>query len=188
MANDQQEDDSPVFPEQGWVRSVVVAYLEDKFDTEGPLPCAGCGCDLRQKDPHSDIAMCENLVCCYSCMGAMMESWVEGAKEYAQANCKLTGTLPDYDESQEFRCSPEDYEMGDKVSYSPNSYFAFCRHNRTNYDQLIKPLSKDDLKDRVYYRAIYTRICELLSAESDTIDEMVDLGYLNWVNDSGQLY
>jgi hypothetical protein len=111
---------------------------------------------------------------CEPCAEALTERWLKEARAYAEANCRITSKLPSYDSSLEFTCTPQEYEEGDRVSYSENAYLCGCRHGCTNYDDLIRPLDRYYPKDRVYYFAIRERIHELLEANEDYMHEPED--------------
>lgn len=81
---------------------------------------------------------------------------------FAEAQCRITRPLPEYDPDEEFRCTPEEYENGDKASKTPNAHPCHCRHNGTNYDDLIRELDRSSATDQVVYRAIRDRIEKLL--------------------------
>jgi hypothetical protein len=115
-----------------------------------------------------EVAYFEDGYCCQTCAEERTEIAETEAKQFAEENCKITKTLPKYDPTQEFRCSPDDYESGSRESYTRNSHLCYCRHNCTNYDDLIKGLDKCDLEDQIAYEAIRCRIEELLR---DQIEE-----------------
>jgi hypothetical protein len=108
---------------------------------------------------------------CDACATAFIKEWEDKAWDYAVEACKITEPLPEYDHSCEYRCTPEEYEAGDRESHSPGSYAAFCRHNCTNYDDLIKPLSRYSAEDRVMYAAIRERTMEMLESHPDFMRE-----------------
>ena len=81
---------------------------------------------------------------------------------FAEECCRITRPLPEYQPELEYRCSPEEYRMGERESYSPNAYLCHCRHNCTNYDELVADLGKDSATDHVRYLTIRDKIHELL--------------------------
>ncbi len=105
---------------------------------------------------------------CEKCMETRIARVEKRAESYAASQCRITAQLPKYDRAFEFRCTPEDYEMGAKESYSPNAYLAHCRHNCTNYEILIERLDPEQIAHKVWYWAIRDRIETLLQ---DAIDE-----------------
>jgi DNA-directed RNA polymerase subunit RPC12/RpoP len=114
---------------------------------------------------------------CEDCSEKLVESVEAEVAEFAEQNCKITETLPKYNPAHEFRCTPEEYESGSKESYTHNSHLCYCRHNCTNYDELIKNLDKlgDHLEGKIHYEAIRSRVDELLKEQieqdGDEFDE-----------------
>ncbi len=99
---------------------------------------------------------------CESCMRERVFTFEAEARTYAEEHCRITKPLPWYNPLDEYRCTPEEYEMGDRESCTPNAHACHCRHNCTNYDELIKPLDRGSVRDQVFYSAIRDRIEELL--------------------------
>jgi hypothetical protein len=143
--------DSADFELHGLVSSVPVAELE-----EDEPRCAICRAILTEAWLDDGDFYCE------ACMKELVEESACEAKAFAKKKCELTCKLPEYDTTREFKCTAEEYEAGAKESYTENSFRCHCRHHCTNYDQLIHELRRDDLGDRIYYRAIRARIDELL--------------------------
>lgn len=112
---------------------------------------------------------------CEPCITDLKDRAEAKAKVYAAQNCKITKPLPEYDSQFEFRASPEDYDHGARESYTPNAYMCHCRHNCTNYEDLIASLDRNSLFDHAKYRAIRDRITDLLESEIHT-DETGDAG------------
>jgi hypothetical protein len=94
------------------------------------------------------------------------ESSIEAAEAEAAARverCAIKSRpLPPYDPALEFAPTPEEYAMGDRVAYSPGSYLTHCRHNLTNYDELIDDLDKERFLDSIVYVAVHNRILALV--------------------------
>jgi hypothetical protein len=107
---------------------------------------------------------------CEDCMDKLIESLETEAMDYAEKHCKITETIPKYYPEHENRCTPEEYEMGYRDSYTPNAHLCCCRHNCTNYDELIRNLSRDEIPDKVYYTVIRNKIDELIE---ESISNMV---------------
>jgi hypothetical protein len=108
---------------------------------------------------------------CTSCAEALTREWFGDAQAFAKERCKIIHKLPAYDPACEYRCTPEEYEEGSRESYTPNAYLCRCRHECTNYDELIADLSRDHAEDRVYYEVIRHRIDELLIEHEDFMHE-----------------
>ena len=135
----------------------------DDFGEE-VIICCQCHCELRGNDrafPVSEGEVCE------TCSPKYEASLTQKAERFALENCKILLPLPEYDDENEYRCTPEEYDAGIRDSNTPNAYFTMCRHEYTNYDELIRPYPKnsDDLTDIMYYDAIQTQIYRLLIEE-----------------------
>lgn len=100
---------------------------------------------------------------CEQCAQESTDQWGEEAKAYAEQACKITKQLPTYDYSNEYSCTSEEYQNEERDSNTPNAYLSRTRHTCTNYDELIKDLSRLGARDRVYYDAIRHRIDKLLT-------------------------
>lgn len=129
---------------------------------EDGVSCVECGKHLPQEAFWDG----EGAFYCEPCWRPLVEEIEKEAKAYAKEHCKVTRQPPEYDPDLEYRCPPEEYTLGSRESYTPNAFMACCRHHYTNYDELIKPLERDSVRDRIYYRAIRDRITDLLE---DTI-------------------
>ena len=133
------------------------------FELDEPVCCTDCGQPIADDDfvywDEPGEYYCEH------CIDKLVKRVVKEARAFAKANCKITHPLPEYDEEAEFKCSREDYEAGERESYSPNAYMAHCRHNCTNYDDLIKSFDRDTYSDQLYYEAIKDRIAVLIEQE-----------------------
>lgn len=133
---------------------------------EDGVHCAECNQHLREEAYYDGV----ESYYCEHCIDKLIESAKTEARSYAEANCKITKPLPKYDPQYEYRCTPEEYEMGARESYTPNAHMCHCRHNCTNYEELMKPLDRDSVVHQVFYSAIHNRITELLD---EVIAEMV---------------
>lgn len=104
---------------------------------------------------------------CEPCVDKYVREQEDEAKEYAREACKITEALPKFDAENQFCCSSEEYEMGMKLSNTPNAHFSTCRHEYTNYDDLIRPFhrSSRSIADQVFYAAIRERTDTMLIAE-----------------------
>jgi hypothetical protein len=101
---------------------------------------------------------------CEGCAEATAKRWTGEALAFAREHCRVTGEIPEYDAEDEYRCTPEEYEYGQRESHTPNAFLCWCRHNLTNYESLIAKLSRDHARDRVYYAAIRHHIDELITS------------------------
>ena len=134
----------------------------DEMDLDGDeLRCDTCAVDLVETYDDDGRHYCEQ---CCSKLESRLE---EEAADYALQHCRITRPFERYDATREQRCSRVDYEMGAKESYSPNAYMTRCRHECTNYDSLIRPLSRDSgrVLDDIFYQAIRERIETLIVEE-----------------------
>lgn len=147
-----------------WIPPIPV----DEQFREGVF-CAECGEHLLGEACYDGISR----HFCEPCMERLVELAENEAETYAEENCRITKPLPKYDPRFEYKCSPEAYEAGAKQSYTENSHMCHCRHNCTNYHELLKPLDKNigNVWHRVRYWAIRERIDELLE---DAMEEMAD--------------
>jgi hypothetical protein len=137
--------------------AIPVADISEK----GVVRCAKC----RRREREEVYYDGAGKYYCDGCIDDVIDKAKVEAIAYAEEHCKITSRLPEYDSIHEFRCSPEDYEMGYRESYTPNAYMCHCRHQCTNYDELIDPLDTDTIEGEVYYKAIKARITELLEPE-----------------------
>ena len=109
---------------------VPVTELDDEI-----LFCEKCGKQLDSVCFDDDRTYCE------PCINEHLADLTATAVRYAEAQCKITGHLPKYDHT----CTPEQYR-------------AWCRHNCTNYEDLIKPLKRYTTRtDEVLHSAIRDR-------------------------------
>lgn len=127
-------------------------------DYEEGVQCADCDTHLPEEAYYDGI----DEFFCKKCMDLRIEECHQEAVEFALENCRITSPLPEYESELELRCSPDAYAMGDWACYTPDYHMARCRHNCTNYDELIKDLDREAVPDRIYYNAIRERITDLL--------------------------
>lgn len=129
-----------------------------EFRNTNGVSCAECG----EHVAHEAYLDGVGAYFCESCMNQFIRE-VEGeAVAYAEGHCKITLPLPRYDPTREYRCTPDEYAVGLRESYTTNAHMCSCRHNCTNYDELIKSLDRDSVRDKIYYMAIRARITDLL--------------------------
>ena len=121
---------------------------------------------------------------CEDCVNEYVQDLETDAKAFAKENCRITRELPQYDDENEYRCTPEEYKMGNRESNTPNAYFARCRHECTNYDELIDGLKKESAAtdDHVKYEAIRARIDRILI---DEIEANHPNAACNWWSEIG---
>lgn len=117
---------------------------------------------------------------CEHCVQEYVKECEMEAKVFAAEHCRITKALPAYDDENEFRCTPEEYETGFGVSNTPDAYFVSCRHENTNYDELIWGLSRTAMWDQVLYHAIRDRIDRMLI---DEIEEKHPNVHCDWWGD-----
>jgi hypothetical protein len=93
-------------------------------------------------------------------LGAQCEA---DAARWAQASCVLVGPPEEFDPDPELRFAPtrEEYEEGERDAYTANSVQAKNRHERTNYNKLVRGLDRACPIDRAYYWAAKGRANEL---------------------------
>ncbi len=99
---------------------------------EDSLNCAQCNTILE------DAYLVDDRNYCESCAGVLVHAVVTEAEAHAREACKVTAPLPEYDPELEYKCPHEEYENGAGNSYTENSCRACCRHECTNYDELIR--------------------------------------------------
>lgn len=131
------------------------------YDANDPFKCKVCNNDIIETECYSEGS---GLVMCMRCYSDE-ERRIEEAHPCIPdvvAMCCITKDFPEYDRSCEFRPTPDEYKIGDREAYTPNAYVCGCRHNCTNYNELIRALVKFDAADEVVYNAIRERIDELV--------------------------
>lgn len=159
-----------------WLPLTPVAEITGEGEE---LHCAECN---RVFGEDEEAVFWEPEYRCEGCSEELAEIIKAEASEFAKANFKITTPLPRYNPAREFRCTPEEYELGLRESYSRNSHLCHCRHKCTNYDGLIENLSKHShsIKQQIFYEAIRSRADELLAERieedgDDFDDELVEV-------------
>lgn len=139
----------------------------DELDLDD-ASCSLCGAQFVDEACYLDEF---EALFCEPCAASYVNELEQEAKAYASEACKITETLPKFDAEHQFRCSPAEYEMGMKSSNTPNAHLATCRHECTNYDDLIRQYSRSSrsIRDQAYYAAIRDRTDEMLIAEIERI-------------------
>lgn len=140
--------------------------IEETFGTSAL--CSQCGAALESvgyfddSDHHADSIK----FFCEKCAQQAVDALVAEAEVFARTNCKITSELPPFYCDLEFRCTPEEYENGNRESYTENSHFCGCRHNCTNYEELISEHSDEwSMRGRAYYMVIHQVINNLIDEE-----------------------
>lgn len=111
-------------------------------------------------DTLQDWETCENCANEY-----LVDYFEEDAKEFALKNCKITGELEYYDTKDDGGIGlSEEYSDDTRECYTWGYVLAINRHCNTNYEELIKELSRESGRDQAYYQAIRSRIDELVEA------------------------
>jgi len=121
------------------------------------VKCASC-----KKHLLVEAYYCKDEYYCEACLTSLVECENEEATIYAEEHCKITEPLTSFDSDYEFRCTPEEYALGMRESYTANSHLACLRHNCTNYDELIEPLDRENPIQNASYLAIRLRTDELI--------------------------
>lgn len=129
------------------------------------MSCCVCGESIAEVDYSGDWA---NEPVCDGCHSRLTAEWKPAMADFAERHCEITRPLPEYDPEYEWRCTPKEYSEGFRDSYTENSHRAYCRHQCTNYDQLLRDndLHKWDtcIEKKSLYLAIRNRIDELVEA------------------------
>jgi hypothetical protein len=133
------------------------------LDDDMEVDCVEC-----QEHLTEEACILDDEYMCEDCGMAYLEEVKGEAIAFAVANCKITGPVELYDPTMRFAPSQDEYHSGNREAYTENSVEAHNRHNRTNYEDLIKDLDRRDPVDDVRYWAIRARIRELLE---DAVDE-----------------
>ena len=129
---------------------------------ELPIVCDECG-EVIENEVCMEDEGYFHTVCCERVEGELRKE----EKEFAIANCKITRKLHRFDWSKSWACSPDDYEMGAKESYTANSVRAHNRHCCTNYDELLPDRADKSMWATARYEAVRERIEELLQGAGD---------------------
>ena len=132
------------------------------YDPDDPFLCESCQNSIVEAECYME---CQGSKICVKCYSDEEQRVGEAYPRIpdAVAMCRITGEFPVYDQSLEFKPTRDEYEMGNRTSYSPRAYDCHCRHNCTNYDELIRTLGKHDAADQVVYRAVRDRIDDLVN-------------------------
>jgi hypothetical protein len=126
------------------------------------LHCAECA---RVVADNEDAVFWGDDYRCTTCSEKLAKIMQEEAEEFAREVCEITASFPKYDSTREFRCTQEQYEEGNRESYTRNSHYCHCRHACTNYDELKSGLERRShfLEHHILYKAIRSRIDELVT-------------------------
>jgi hypothetical protein len=117
-----QYDGLPYFDSSRWCIDLA------ELDLPPSSQCSACGRALAE---HDGVFVEDGDLICSTCLdSALAEEW-PNAVAYAREDVQLTGTPEVYEPELRHACTPDEYAMGAKESYTLNSVFAFNRHNRT---------------------------------------------------------
>jgi len=140
-------------------RDEFVFHADDWEEEIYPPECSKCG---HSFDEDQEIYL---STWCGEC--GVLEIEKIYSCSFDQACSKLEfRDLDEYDLELEFQ--PDDYDLC-KEAYSPNSWHAYMRHNRSNYDDLLKGLCKLDPIDRIRYDGIRFAFESQLRSKLETI-------------------
>lgn len=142
-----------------------------EIEHDGELNCIRCGANLTV-----NVYQLDEDYFCENCHTVEVEEMEAEAWHYAIDNCRITHPLPEYHPENYHVCSPDEYEMGNRESYTPHALLCLCRHRYTNYEALIKGLGKSSDTDTLVYLAIRERIDEMLREAMPSLDSEVELG------------
>jgi hypothetical protein len=108
-----------------------------------------------------DLPFCSRCACEHveRTRGAELKAW-------AVEHVRVIGTLHEYDPTERYAPTREEYAAGMREAYTENSVRVHNRHNCTNYDELIRDLNRDDPFDRAKYSAIRRQV-EALVGDGD---------------------
>ncbi len=130
--------------------------------------CARCGKPLcRNCHPEDGWNTVDAELYCDDCTRVIIAENRDLIAEYVAA-VAITGRIHWHDPAHRFAPTPEAYAAGDREAYTENSVRAFNRHERTNYDDIVRDLDRDDALDRAIYEAVRARVEELL-AEAEPV-------------------
>ncbi|HQX50739.1 MAG TPA: hypothetical protein PLY87_02345 [Planctomycetaceae bacterium] len=102
---------------------------------------------------------------CESCAETICCELIPTAKDAAMNSLEFTCELPTFDPAKAWACTSKEYEMGSRESYTENAFRTHCRHQCTNYDELIADLDRDNMYDQVSYQAIRCHVDRMIDAE-----------------------
>ncbi len=179
MAKDSGRENDNDETDETYTDTNVESYLipmptKKAFECDGECLCDDCGDFLGAEVYNLEDGDSVGHLC-KSCAVAMAESVAAEAKVYAREHCKITSPLPRFDPSREYRCTPEQYENGDRESYTRNSHACHCRHECTNYDELIRGLDESNPLDRLRYAIVRSQIEELIEIAGDASYEVAEV-------------
>ena len=139
---------------------IPIGIQIEKSD-EGKIQCLACDFYIVDKTFFVDelgYQMCEK------CITSYINSLEFESEELAKRNCRITRKLPEYDGESECQCTPSAYETDGRESNAFDDYLTKCRHECTNYDDLIANLQRNShaVCDAIEYLAIRNRTDRIL--------------------------
>ena len=123
-----------------------------------------CNETISEDEPHYDDWSGDCL--CEKCVKPFQEEFQRQAKQFAEKNCTV-GELKDYDRAK-----------------APRHYLASCRHNCSNYEELLYISESAYYGRDILYEEIKARINQLVK---DQIKNRFDLETANWILEYGHL-
>jgi len=106
---------------------------------------------------------------CESCAIMLCQEYFDDAIVSAEEECRITKDLPKFDPTYQWACTREEYEFGFRESNTENAYRTICRHQYTNYDELISGLDRDSMYDQAKYHAIRSTVEKLIESEIESM-------------------
>lgn len=135
----------------------------DAFEETDEQPlCDECGGLVVRRTGMETMCYLDDEKFCEKCADVILKDVIRDAEEFAVSECRITRVPHIYDPSY------VNHELGDRP-YTRNAVDCHNRHNCTNYESLIRGLSRDENVDRIYYQAIKNRIGELLDTEIERL-------------------
>jgi hypothetical protein len=141
------------------VRFLPPTPVADIVEQQDEVRCLECN---RLLGEHEGAIFWGDVYRCEDCSYKVAEVLEVTAAAFAVEHCRITGKLPRFNPACEVRCTMEEYAEGFRDSYTRNSHLCECRHNYTNYEELIENLDRDNVRDQIFYGAIRMRIDALL--------------------------
>jgi hypothetical protein len=116
----------------------------------------------------------ETFYVCLDCYPAFEEGHQIAAREYAKEELRIIKPLPAFVRSEAWTITPDEYERGYRIANTENAYRTRCRHEYTNYDDLISGLDQYNLCDQIWYDVIRELVDEMIDEEIESKELIVD--------------